>query len=123
MSREAFKTFVSKHPILVEKVSKEETTWQKLYEVYDIYKEDATAWEPYLKKEENKKVEIVEKNSDIFNKYLKNIDINQLQSGITSVQKVLGLVSDLFIKDDNTIDSKVNDSTYVSRAINNRFDD
>lgn len=128
MSKEDFKNFVSKHPILIEKVKKEETSWQKLYEIYNLYEEDETAWEPYIKQPNDSNVDFenIFGSSSVVNtvsSYLKNVDMNQVQSGITNIQKVLGLVSDLFIKEGSGLDSSSNDSSYVHRATKNRLDD
>lgn len=127
MSKEDFKKFVAKNPILIEKVKNEETSWQKLYEIYNLYEDDDDVWKTYLEpiKEEGVESSNIDTSSimDSFGSYLKNVDMNQVQSGISNIQKVLGLVSDLFIKDTNGIDSSLNDSSYVPRAINNRLDD
>ena len=48
----------------------------------------------------------------------KNMDVDKVQEGITSIQKAIGLVSDLFIKD------KKNTTTeYQPRPLYKRFDD
>lgn len=129
MSKDAFKKFVAKNPILITKVKNEETTWQKLYEIYNLYEEDEKVWKSYLESSDESKEEDTNKNfntssiMDSFGDYLKNVDMAQVQSGITNIQKVLGLVSDLFIKDSTGIDASLKDSSYVPRAINNRLDD
>ena len=122
MSKAAFKDFVAKNPVLASKVNSGKTSWQKLYEMYDIYKEDETVWAEYLKEE--KKVDKTNgSNLDILGNYFKSIDTKQLQSGISSVQKVLGLVSDIFVKEGTKIETPGTSSSYVPRAINKRFDD
>lgn len=45
MSKDTFKIFAGKHPELAESVLKSKTTWQKLYELYDIYGENSTVWD------------------------------------------------------------------------------
>ena len=48
MSKESFKEFVKKNPRLIKYVKNNEMTWQKFYEIYDIYGEDKNAWSEYL---------------------------------------------------------------------------
>ena len=40
MSKETFKEFISKKPELIDYIKNGEMTWQKFYELYDIYGED-----------------------------------------------------------------------------------
>ena len=39
--KEEFKTFIKDKEFLIDKVNNGETTWQKLYEIYDLYGESA----------------------------------------------------------------------------------
>ena len=50
--KEEFKAFVRKNPILVKYVKNNEMTWQKFYEIYDIYGENNDVWIDYLKEKE-----------------------------------------------------------------------
>lgn len=100
MAKEEFKTFVRNHPTLIKFVNNKEMSWQSFYEMYDMYGENNEVWEPYLKKS---KEAVKNNNSNInFVDYLKNIDLDNLQESINSIQRVLGVVSDLAIKDNNT---------------------
>lgn len=115
--KEQFKAFVRKHPILIEYVENNQMTWQKFYEIHDLYGEDETVWNKYLNnttKETNTKTP---NWSDLIN-MAKSIDVDKVQSGITSLQKALGLVSDLFIKDNNQ-----NTTTYTPRPLYRSFED
>ena len=58
-------------------------SWQKLYEIYDIYGEDEDIWKPYLSSSTS--------ISDIF----KNIDMNKMQEHITNAQKALNVIGEL----------------------------
>ena len=44
-----FKKFISNHPDFIDAVRNNETTWQKLYELYDIYGENEEIWSKYIK--------------------------------------------------------------------------
>ena len=39
-----FKEFVRKNPKLLSYVKKGESSWQKFYEIYDLYGDNETAW-------------------------------------------------------------------------------
>ena len=54
--------------------------------------------------------------SDIVN-IAKNMDVNKVQEGILSLQKALGLVSDLFVKDNKP------KSEYTPRPLYKHFED
>ena len=43
-TKEKFKIFVKKNPILIKYVQNGSMTWQKFYEIYDMYGEDNNAW-------------------------------------------------------------------------------
>lgn len=117
--REEFKTFVRKNPSLIKYVKTGEASWQKFYEIYDIYGEDDNAWLEYLKKEEVK-MEKVSSNptvGDFFN-FLKNIDLDSLQETVNSVQRVLGVFGELSSKN---VDTKK--EVYTPRPLYKHFDD
>lgn len=92
--KEAFKEFVRKHPNLTRYIKNHNETWQKLYEIYDIYGEDVKAWEPYF--EETKSTNATQSTSNFdFKDVMKNIDLNQIQEHIKSAQKALGFIEEL----------------------------
>ena len=119
-----FKNFVKQHPNLITYVQKDEMTWQKFYEIYDLYGEDTNAWNTYINNNSSTS-NSVDNNTrssslsftDIMN-MAKNIDVDKVQSGINSLQKALGLVGDLFVKD-----NKVNTNSYTPRPLYRSFED
>lgn len=90
-----FKKFVSKHQEFVEYVKNNNTTWQSLYELYDIYGENEKVWEKYISKSTTESLNI----KGLLNT-LKNINLDSLQDNITSIQKAVGLVEELTRKGD-----------------------
>lgn len=94
MAKEDFKQFVKGNPKLIRYIKNKEMTWQSFYEIYDMYGEDEEAWKPYLS-EETEKTKVG--NID-FMSYLKKIDLDAVQESINSIQRVLGVVSDLTVK-------------------------
>lgn len=93
-TKEEFKMFAAKHPELVKHIKSGKTTWQNLYEIYDIYGEQETAWKDYLGKEETV-VKTTDYNFKSFTDKLKNIDFNSIQEHISTAQKALGIVQEL----------------------------
>ena len=120
MKKEEFKEFVKKNPKLITYVKNNEMTWQKFYEMYDLYGEDENIWKDYLKKEEVKEVVKTATTgfgiSEVVN-WLKNVDLDGLQEGIGNVQRVLGVVQD-FTKKENK-----ETNAYKPRPLYKHFED
>lgn len=96
-----FKEFVKKNPKLIKHVQGGSMTWQKFYEIFDLYGEDATAWKDYLTPEVKTAVAATATGlgfADIMN-WVKNIDLNSVQNGIDNIQRVIGVMQDLSTKD------------------------
>ncbi len=110
-----FKLFIKNNPILVDYVKNKEKTWQEFYELYDIYGEDKKIWDEYLNKKTNKESNKNNINIDNILEYAKNIDMNKLEEGITSIQKAISLFSGMLVKEDN--------NNYTPRPVYQRFDD
>ena len=103
-----FKLFVKNNPTFVRFIKNGSMTWQKFYELYDMYGEESNIWDEF------KQVSSPTLN-DIIN-IAKNIDMNKFQDGVNSLSKAVGLFSDLFA-------NKTNSNEYTPRAIYRRFDD
>ena len=54
---EDFKTFVKSHPNFAKYVENGTMTWQKFYELYDMYGEDSSIWNDYKNIEEKNQKE------------------------------------------------------------------
>ena len=64
MSKDTFKTFAKSHPELAKNVMSGKTSWQKLYELYDIYGENSNVWDTYF----SKPIEVAQSSiKDMFN--------------------------------------------------------
>lgn len=107
--KDEFKLFVKKHPELIDKVNKNETSWQKLFEIYSLYGEEDNVWNKYLTKESTSV-------NDIIN-MVKNVDLDSVQKNITNISKALGLVQSLITKDE------INKDTYTPRPLYKKFED
>lgn len=89
--KEEFKAFAKERPALVQAVRDGKSTWQALYEIYDIYGEDEEAWSKYLKEEPSTNKTSF---SDLSN-MVKNIDMDAVQKHIQTAQKALNFVAEL----------------------------
>ena len=108
--KEEFKEFIKKNPKLVKYVRNGEASWQKFYEIYDIYGENEEAWKEYLG------VTATVGTIDALS-WLKNINLDSVQSGVANIQKMLGMVQELTSKDDKPKDE------YKPRPIYKHFED
>lgn len=114
MSKDAFKQFARTHPELAKNVMSGKTSWQKLYEIYDIYGENSNVWDTFF----SKPLETAQSSfKDMFNT-LRNLDMDSVQKGVSNLQKTIGLLQDLGLGSQN--DTK---STYEPRPIYRRFED
>jgi hypothetical protein len=115
--KDAFKSFAKTHPELINSIKSGDTSWQKLYEIYDIYGEDDRAWNTYFNKSANTS------NSSSFGgitDIVKNIDMESVQKHINTAQKALGLVQELTGKGVSAGEIK---TPVTPRPINKFFED
>lgn len=120
MSKENFKDFARLHPELANFVNRNETSWQKLYELYDIYGENSSVWSSYLIKQgtiEGEKPLKEATVTDVINT-IKNVDLKTVQKGISSIQKTIGLLQDMGIGKAETVPP-----TYEPRPMYKYFED
>lgn len=114
-----FKEFVRKNPRLITFVKNEKMSWQKFYELYDLYGEKEDIWKEYLTKEERKSVdENKEVGNDILG-WMKGLDLDSIQNGMNSLQRVLALMTELATKD--TV--KTPKEEYKPRPLYKHFED
>ena len=94
---EQFKKFASNKPFLKKKVDNKETTWQELFEKYDIYGED----DPIFKEEKNSNNQKQDNSSfSSFIEMINNIDIDKITEGLNGMKKVLSIISEITQKDE-----------------------
>ncbi len=113
--KEEFKEFVKDNPHLIKFVKNNEMTWQKFYEMFDLYGSENEIWNDY--KEKNIKTETkVSGVTDVLG-WLKAIDLDSLQEGVGSIQRVLGVFQDLSNNKDTTKEE------YKPRPLYRHFED
>lgn len=126
MSKEDFKRFVRKNPNLARYVNNEGTSWQKLYEMYNLYGENNEVWNDYLNNRTDNEgsIPMVTKTNEFAFRELmnmiKNIDLEKVRHGIEGVQKTISLVQDLGLGGSN---NNVNREEYQSRPMYQHLDD
>ena len=91
--KEEFKAFVKTKPELVSYVTKGKMTWQRFYEIYNIYGTDDKVWSKYTEDKDEK----TDKPSDSFSfssiiDSIKKLDMDSVQKGIGSMQKAIELL-------------------------------
>ena len=112
--KEDFKLFARNHPELVSSIKSGSASWQKLYEIYDIYGEDDRAWNAYFGKTNTNTTTMG------IGEIVKNIDMDSVQKHINTAQKALGLVQELTSK--GAVSTTVKGPS-TPRPINKFFED
>jgi len=95
---EKFKSFINKHPVLVEKVRKDGSSWQEYYEKWILLDESDPYWEQFKKSEkDNQKLENKSEWIGQLMKLTENVDlkkvqdqVNQFSGTISTLQEILG---------------------------------
>jgi hypothetical protein len=114
-SKEEFRKFVSNKPSLADYVENGSMTWQKFYEMFDLYGEDSSVWDKYLNRKNTE-----ESSFNKINDIIKNVDINSIKEHISTAQKALDFVQELTSKDTA---GKVAKAISTPRPINKFFED
>mgnify|MGYP004646282815 CR=1 FL=1 len=116
-----FKNFVKQNPRLIKFVKNGEMTWQKFYEIYDMYGTESSVWDSYLKDVAVGAAAATAASSLSFNdviNWVKGIDLDSVQSGINNIQRVVGMVQDFSKKD-----TKSTKEEYKPRPVYKHFED
>ena len=114
---EEFKSFVKANPFLISYIRDKKKTWQELYELYDIVGDNQESWNKYLESSDNNKTTSSSFKLEDLVRMAKNIDVNKMQEGLTSLQKTLTLFGEILPG------SKVASNTYNPRPLYRRFED
>ncbi len=119
--KEEFKAFVRKKPELIKYVNSGEMTWQKFYEQWSLYGEDEKVWQLYKNNDKNENVKTDSFNITSITDMLKKVDMNSVQKGVNSLQKIIellqGFTAGSAAKAANTA------SSYQPRQLFKKFED
>ncbi len=118
---EEFKMFVRKNPSLIKFVKNNQMTWQKFYEIYNLYGEDESAWNDYRSTRSSEQEQSIESGIALggFLNWLKGINLDAVQEGVNSIQRVVGVLGDLSSKDTSVTPKE----EYKPRPLYKHFDD
>lgn len=109
-NKNEFKLFVKRHPILAKFVNNGTMTWQKFYEMYDMYGDDSSVWNDYLN--------VASSSFTGLSDFVKNMDFDTIQSGVNSLQRVISLLQEMSSKKNN-----IAEDTYTPRPLYKHFED
>ena len=99
-----FKEFIKDKPFLREKVSNKETTWQSLYETYDLFGKDADVFKD-VKIEENNYRNNNGSNNSIL-KMLEGVNLDKISENLEGMKKILGVLGEFTKKDDPKVNRR-----------------
>ena len=94
--KEEFKEFLKRNSYLSKFVNDGTTTYQHLYETYDIYGEDEKVWSEFKNKKDYSDGKVTDSVKSILNN-LKNVDLDKLEENISSLEKALGFLEEIVL--------------------------
>ena len=115
-NKEEFKRFIANKPNLASYVANGTMTWQKFYEMYDLYGENSEVWDKYLERKNDNNNLNFNKIGDI----IKNVDIGTIKEHISTAQKALDFVQELTSKSST---ENIASTITSPRPINKFFED
>ncbi len=120
MKQEEFKNFVRTKPELIKYVQNGEMTWQKFYELYDLYGTDESIWNKYILRDRSG----VEDSLSKITNMVKNVNVDSIKSHINTAQKAIDFVSDLTKKNPTSnIAENLTKGPVSPRPLNKFFED
>lgn len=108
--KDEFKEFVKNNPSLIKHVRNGSKTWQDFFEIFSLYGSDMSIWNEYLNVSSSQTLD--------FMSWLKGIDVDSIQNGVASIQRVLDVVQDFTNKDGDS-----SDEDYKPRPLYKHFED
>jgi len=120
MKQEEFKNFVRTKPELIKYVQNGEMTWQKFYELYDLYGTDESIWNKYILRDRSGVEDSISKITNM----VKNVNVDSIKSHINTAQKAIDFVSDLTKKNSTpNIAENLTKGPVSPRPLNKFFED
>ena len=120
MKQEEFKNFVRTKPELIKYVQNGEMTWQKFYELYDLYGTDESIWNKYILRDRSGVEDSISKITNM----VKNVNVDSIKSHINTAQKAIDFVSDLTKKNPTSnIAENLAKGPVSPRPLNKFFED
>ena len=120
MKQEEFKNFVRTKPELIKYVQNGKMTWQKFYELYDLYGTDESIWNKYILRDSSGVEDSISKITNM----VKNVNVDSIKSHINTAQKAIDFVSDLTKKNPTSnIAENLTKGPVSPRPLNKFFED
>ena len=119
MSKEGFKVFVKNNPNLINYVKNNEMTWQKFYEMYDLYGEENEVWNNYLNNSSNNgngSNNLMDNFKSIFDLF-RGVDLKTVQKTLTGLDKAIGTFREFSSGNNENV------NTYESRPSDRYYED
>lgn len=118
--QEEFKSFVRGKPELIKYVRSGEMTWQKFYELYDLYGADNAVWDKYIVGDRSGVGDSISKITEM----VKSVDVDSIKSHINTAQKAIDFVSDLTKKNPTpSVSDTLTKGPVSPRPLNKFFED
>lgn len=99
---EQFKEFIKDKPFLREKVEKKETTWQSLYETYDLFGENADVFKENNgnANQEYNETRNANRNPNNLLKMLEGVNLDKISENLEGMKKILGVLGEFTRKEE-----------------------
>lgn len=94
-----FKEFIKDKPFLREKVNNKETTWQNLYETYDLFGKDADVFKE-TKSEQRKENTNKNPTPTSLLKMLEGVNLDKINENLEGMKKILGVLGEFTRKEE-----------------------
>ncbi len=119
--KEAFREFIKERPQLASYVENGQMTWQKFFELYDLYGAESSVWDKYTT---DRAANLTDGLSKISN-MVKKVDMNSIKNHINTAQKALDLVQDFATKKPDVASelASLNKGPAAPRPLNKFFED
>lgn len=119
-----FKTFVQRKPELISHVNNGNTTWQKLYETWDLYGENHDVWKNYANSTTTATATAAAATAGTFGLKeiigsIRSVNMDSVVKGLDGLQRVLGTLRDFTGKEGSSTTSE----PYIPRPVHKYFDD
>lgn len=94
-----FKEFIKDKPFLRERVANKETTWQSLYETYDLFGKEADVFrKPDSEPINDNNVRNTGNNSIL--KMLEGVNLDKISENLEGMKKILGVLGEFTKKEE-----------------------
>lgn len=106
---EEFKEFVKDKPFLREKVNNKETTWQSLYETYDLFGKEADVFKDTSKEIRNDNSARNSGPTSLL-KMLEGVNLDKINENLEGMKKILGVLGEFTKKESSNVNGRRNAS-------------